>query len=86
MDSLSLKPSRFKIANQRFGTSEVFVNIVESEYGISISQKIYVQDILYKTGLLDLKPVAAPMAPNVRLLPAEGEPLSDLGRYHRLFG
>jgi len=43
-------------------------------------------DILEETCLLNSKPVDTPMDPNVKLLPNQGEPLSDSGRYRRLVG
>ena len=42
-------------------------------------------DILKETGMLDCKPVNIPMDPNVKLIPGQGEPLRDPGRY-RLVG
>ncbi|CAJ2657775.1 unnamed protein product [Trifolium pratense] len=36
--------------------------------------------------LIDCKPVDTPMDPNVKLLPDQGEPYSDPGRYRRLVG
>ncbi|RVW52614.1 Retrovirus-related Pol polyprotein from transposon TNT 1-94 [Vitis vinifera] len=41
-------------------------------------------DILEETGMLDCKPVDTPMDPNVKLVPGQGEPLGDPGRYRRL--
>ena len=43
-------------------------------------------DILADTGMLDCKPVDISMDPNVKLVPGQGEPLQDPGRYHRLVG
>ncbi|KAK2395080.1 hypothetical protein QL285_056846 [Trifolium repens] len=43
-------------------------------------------DILEETGLLNAKHVDTPMDPNFKLLPNQGEPLSDSGRYRRLVG
>ena len=36
--------------------------------------------------MLDYKPVDTPMDPNVKLVPGQGEPLRDPGRYRRLVG
>lgn len=36
--------------------------------------------------MLDSRPVDTPMDPNVKLLPGQGEPLQDSGRYRRLVG
>ncbi|RVW38069.1 Retrovirus-related Pol polyprotein from transposon RE2 [Vitis vinifera] len=43
-------------------------------------------DILEETNMLDCKPVDTPMDPNVKLIPRQGEPLGDPGRYRRLVG
>ncbi|RVW29003.1 Retrovirus-related Pol polyprotein from transposon RE1 [Vitis vinifera] len=52
----------------------------------SFSQRKYALDILEETGMLDCKPVDTPMDPNVKLVPGQGEPLGDPGRYRRLVG
>ena len=36
--------------------------------------------------MLDCKPIDTPMEPNVKLIPRQGEPLRDPGRYRRLVG
>ena len=46
-----------------------------------MSQRKYVLDILEETGILDCKSVNTPMDPNVKLVPGQGEPLRDPGRY-----
>ena len=51
-----------------------------------MSQKKYVLDILEETGMLDYKPVDTPMDPDVKLVPRQGEPLRDPGRYRQLVG
>ena len=52
-----------------------------------MSQRKYALDIiLEETGVLECKPVDTPMDPNVKLVPGQGEPLRDLGRYRRLVG
>ena len=43
-------------------------------------------DILVDTGMLDCKPVDTHMDLNVKLVPGQGEPLRDPGRYRRLVG
>ncbi|RVW98382.1 Retrovirus-related Pol polyprotein from transposon RE2 [Vitis vinifera] len=48
--------------------------------------RMYALDILEETGMLDCKPVDTPMDPNVKLVPRQGEPLGDPGRYRRLVG
>ena len=51
-----------------------------------MSHRKYVLDILEETGMLDCKLVDTPMDPNVKLVPGQGEPLRDPGRYRRLVG
>ena len=57
------------------------IEITQSNSGVVMSQRKYVLDILEETGMLDCKPVDTPMDPNVKLVPGQGEPLRDLGRY-----
>ncbi|RVW77215.1 Retrovirus-related Pol polyprotein from transposon RE1 [Vitis vinifera] len=49
-----------------------------------LSQRKYALDILEETGMLGCKPVDTPMDPNVKLVPGQGEPLGDPGKYRRL--
>ncbi|RVX23533.1 Retrovirus-related Pol polyprotein from transposon TNT 1-94 [Vitis vinifera] len=58
----------------------------QSSSGVVLSQRKYALDILEETGMLDCKPVDTPMDPNVKLVPGQGEPLGDPGRYRRLVG
>ena len=53
---------------------------------VVMSQRKYALDILEETGMLECKPVDTPMDPNVKLVPGQGEPLRDPGRYRRLVG
>ena len=62
------------------------IEVVQSKHSIVFSQRKYAMDILEEMGLLSAKPVDTPMDLNVKLLPNQGEPLSDLGRYRRLVG
>ena len=62
------------------------IEIAQSNSGVVMSQKKYVLDILEETGMLDCKPVDTPMNSNVKLVPGQGEPLLDPGRYRRLVG
>ena len=62
------------------------IEIAQSNSGVVMSQRKYVLDILKETGMLDCKPVNTPMDPNVKLVPGQGEPLRDLGRFRRLVG
>ncbi|RVW53002.1 Retrovirus-related Pol polyprotein from transposon RE1 [Vitis vinifera] len=60
------------------------IEIAQSSFGVVLSQRKYALDILEETGMLDCKPVDTPMDPNVKLVPGQGEPLGDPGRYRRL--
>ncbi|RVW68854.1 Retrovirus-related Pol polyprotein from transposon TNT 1-94 [Vitis vinifera] len=62
------------------------IEITQSSSGVVLSQRKYALDILEETGMLDCKPVDTPMDPNVKLVPGQGEPLGDPGRYRRLVG
>ncbi|RVW88631.1 Retrovirus-related Pol polyprotein from transposon RE1 [Vitis vinifera] len=62
------------------------IEIAQSSSGVVISQRKYALDILEETGMLDCKPVDTPMDPNVKLVPGQGGPLGDPGRYRRLVG
>ena len=62
------------------------VEVTQSNSEVVISQRKYTLDILADTGMLDYKLVDTPMDLNVKLVPSQGEPLRDLGRYRRLIG
>ncbi|KAL6323033.1 hypothetical protein AAG906_023651 [Vitis piasezkii] len=62
------------------------IEIAQSSSGVVLSQRKYALDILEETGMLDCKPVDTLMDPNVKLIPGQGEPLGDPGRYRRLVG
>ncbi|RVW69330.1 Retrovirus-related Pol polyprotein from transposon RE1 [Vitis vinifera] len=62
------------------------IEIAQSSSGVVLSQRKYALDILKETGMLDCKPLDTPMDPNVKLVPGQGEPLGDPGRYRRLVG
>ncbi|RVW47171.1 Retrovirus-related Pol polyprotein from transposon TNT 1-94 [Vitis vinifera] len=57
------------------------IEIAQSSSGMVLSQRKYALDILEETDMLDCKPVDTPMDPNVKLIPGQGEPLGDPGRY-----
>ena len=62
------------------------IEVAQSKDGIVISQRKYAMDILEEIGLLNARSVDTPMDANTKLLPNQGEPLSDPGRYRRLVG
>jgi hypothetical protein len=62
------------------------IEVAQSKNGVAITQRKYALDILEETGLLHCRPSDTPMDPNVKLVPGQGEPLKDPGRYRRLVG
>ena len=62
------------------------IEVAQSKHGVVISQRKYAMDILEETGLMNAKPIDTPMDPNAKLMPGQGEPLSDPERYRRLVG
>ena len=62
------------------------IEITQSKSDVVMSQRKYVLDTLKEKGMLDCKPVDTPMDPNVKLIPRQGEPLRDPGRYRQLVG
>ncbi|KAK8933736.1 hypothetical protein KSP39_PZI015982 [Platanthera zijinensis] len=62
------------------------LEIARSPRGILVSQQKYISDILSVAALTDTRTVATPMELNLKLLPSDGEPLSDVTRYRRLVG
>ena len=62
------------------------IEIAQSNSGVVMSQRKYVLDILEETDMLNCKPVDTPMDPNVKLIPGQGEPLRNSGRYRQLMG
>jgi len=71
-----------------FGKLRYFlgIEVAQSNNGIIISQRKYALDILEEIRLMYSKFVDTPMDPNVKLLPNQGEPLSDPEKYKRLVG
>jgi len=62
------------------------IEVAQSSTGIVISQRKYALDILEEIGLMNSKSVDTSMDPSVKLLPNQGEPLSDPEKYKRLVG
>ncbi|XP_060177901.1 uncharacterized protein LOC132607843 [Lycium barbarum] len=54
---------------------------IEIAQSRSVLQCKYASDILEETVMMGCRPTDTPMDPNAKLLPRQGEPLSDLGRY-----
>jgi len=60
------------------------IKVAQSNNGIVISQRKYALNLLEKIGLMNSKSVDTPMDSNAKLLPSQGEPLSDLKKCRRL--
>ena len=56
------------------------IEVMQSKYGIFLSQRKYVFDLLSKTRKLGVKPCSSPMVPGVHLT-REGEIFEDPERY-----
>ena len=59
------------------------IEVAQSDYDLIISHMKYTLDILEETGILNCKSMDAPMDPNAKLIPGQGESLLDLGRYQQ---
>ena len=57
------------------------IEIAQSKSGGVMNQRKYALEILEETCMLDYKHVDTPIDPNVKLVPGQGEPLLDPGRY-----
>ncbi|XP_014506428.1 uncharacterized protein LOC106766193 [Vigna radiata var. radiata] len=62
------------------------IEVAQSNDGIVISQRKYALDILKETGLMNSKPMDTLMDPDTKLLPKQGEPMSNPKKYRRLVG
>ena len=62
------------------------IEVAQSNNSIFISKRKYTLDLLEEIGLMNSKHVDTPMDPNAKLLPSQGEPLSDPEKYRRLIG
>ncbi|KAJ7979031.1 Retrovirus-related Pol polyprotein from transposon TNT 1-94 [Quillaja saponaria] len=62
------------------------IEVARSQLGICLSQRKYCLDVLSDIGMLDSKPVDTPMDPNTKLVPDEGELLTNPEQYRRLVG
>ncbi|KAM3291620.1 putative mitochondrial protein like [Capsicum chacoense] len=62
------------------------IEVAQSKTSIAILLRNYALDILEESCMLNCKPIDTPMDPNIKLVPGQGEPLKDPGRYRRLVG
>ena len=62
------------------------IEISSSYEGFYLSQEKYIQDLLDRACLTDLRTVETPMELNVHLRATDGEPLSDPTRYRHIVG
>ena len=83
-DILKLKQHLFNhFQTKDLGKLKYFlgIEIAQSNSSVAMSQRKYVLDISEEIGMLDCKPIDIPMDLNVKLIPRQGEPLRDPGRY-----
>ena len=57
------------------------IEVAQSNSEVFLSQRKYTLDILVDIDIFDCKPVDTPMDPNVKLVPGQGEPVQEPGRY-----
>ena len=62
------------------------IEVSSTSDGFFISQEKYIQDLLTRAALNDERIVETPMELNVHLRASDGEPLSNLTRYHNIVG
>jgi hypothetical protein len=60
------------------------IEVARSKASISLSQRKYTLNILQDISYLGSKPVAAPMEPNLKLMPDEDDFIDDPNTYRRL--
>ena len=70
------------------GTLNYFLGleVTSSSDGYYLSQANYASNLLSKVGITDNKTVFTPLEYNVKLIPLNGEPISDATRYCQLVG
>jgi len=75
------------LSDKRYWQTQIFLGDLGSTINSIVhSQRKYALDILEETGLTDSKFVETSMDPSVKLLPSQGESLSDPEKYRRLVG
>ncbi|KAK1407693.1 hypothetical protein QVD17_39315 [Tagetes erecta] len=76
-----------KFAMKDMGEAEVIlgIRITRGNNSISISQSHYIEKMLKKFNFQDCSPVGTPIDPNIRLMPNQGDPISQL-EYSKAIG
>ena len=81
----SFLQSQFHIKDLGMQRYFLGIEVMRSKYGIFLSQRKYVFNLLSETRKLGVKPCSSPMIPGVHLdLTREGETFEDPERYRRL--
>jgi hypothetical protein len=62
------------------------LEVERTKDGIFLGQQKYAKDLLQRYGMLDCKPIATPMDPNMKLQEDEGKNLEDVTMYQRMVG
>ena len=79
----SFLQSQFHTKDLRMLRYFLGIEVMQSKYGILLSQRKYVLDLLSETGMLGVKPCSSLMVSGVHLT-REGETFEDPERYRRL--
>lgn len=62
------------------------IEVIPTTFGMFLSQRNYITNILAQFHMERSKPVATPMATNIKLRSLDGKPLSDPSTYRRALG
>lgn len=62
------------------------LEIARSNEGVSVTQKKYINDIIFYTGLIQAKGVPTPLPPGLQLQEDDGDLLEDPSQYRRVIG
>ncbi|KAL9310750.1 putative RNA-directed DNA polymerase [Arabidopsis thaliana] len=62
------------------------LEVERKESGIFLGQHKYARDLIQKFGLVECKPIATPMEPNLKLCAYDGKDLEDTKMYRQIVG
>jgi hypothetical protein len=62
------------------------IEVQQTSKGFYLSQSMYIQDLLDRSGIPDTRTVATPMDIHLKLRPQDGTPLADPTRYRHIVG
>jgi len=85
-DSMKYLASEFEMRKLRDLKYFLGIEVARSKHGIFLSQRKYILDLLYETGMLGCKPVNTPIEQNHKYFLCSSVAYTDKGRYQRLVG